>query len=449
MPKYYRVGYKRDNGFQYPFFDIEFLGIPTGTPSNVCITFTGETSCSCNETTCLFYPYGEGTITSSGSQFNIVCGSGGYMLFTGNTGGDVVVLAGYDAGGVDGYAVFTITGGTFGCGNSVSYSNACYWDTYTSTYNGLKWPGDTPYFVSYNCDPYYNYVIDTRLTGSSTTNEFQYEIPDFTSTDGEINVDWGDGNISNGLTGDTTHTYSTSGIYTIKLYPNTGQFINSIEHYNPPSPYDNNKIIEFISWGSDVSDWTTMKDHFAFAVNLSGFTTDIPELSGATNMEYMFYDTLFNEDISSWDISSITSLRDTFGRTDLFNQPLNSWDTSNVVNMRATFFDTSSFNQPLNSWDTSNVTSMYLMFTNATSFNQDLGSWNISSLTDASNMFDGSGLSTTNYDNLLIGWAAQAPNIQSGVILGASGINRTSASASAYNLLTTTYSWTINDAGQI
>jgi len=95
------------------------------------------------------------------------------------------------------------------------------------------------------------------------------------------------------------------------------------------------------------------------------------------------------------------------------------------------------------------------MFRNASSFNQDLGSWNISQLGSsifpptAAQMFDGSGLSTTNYDNLLIGWASQAPSIQSGVTLGASGINRTSASATAYNTLTTTYGWTINDAGQI
>jgi len=64
-------------------------------------------------------------------------------------------------------------------------------------------------------------------------------------------------------------------------------------------------------------------------------------------------------------------------------------------------------------------------------------------------MFDNCPLSTTNYDNLLIGWAAQAPNIQSNVLFGAAGINRTSASLSAYNTLTTTYNWTITDAGLI
>jgi len=138
-----------------------------------------------------------------------------------------------------------------------------------------------------------------------------------------------------------------------------------------------------------------------------------------------------------------------------FNQDISSWNTSGVTTMEQMFDGASSFNQDISSWNTSGVTTMEQMFKNATSFNQDLGSWNISQLgasifpLTAAQMFDNTNLSTTNYDNILIGWAAQAPSIQSGVTLGAAGINRTSASASAYTTLTTTYGWTINDAGQI
>jgi hypothetical protein len=72
-------------------------------------------------------------------------------------------------------------------------------------------------------------------------------------------------------------------------------------------------------------------------------------------------------------------------------------------------------------------------------------------------MFDQSGLSSDNYNKLLVGWAANTPPyIQSGVLLGAltttSGITTgiyytTIAARNARNVLTNTYGWTITDGG--
>jgi hypothetical protein len=71
-------------------------------------------------------------------------------------------------------------------------------------------------------------------------------------------------------------------------------------------------------------------------------------------------------------------------------------------------------------------------------------------------MFNQSGLSSDNYNKLLVGWAAQAPSIQSGVPLGAlttsagltTGIYYTTISArNARDVLTNTYGWTITDGG--
>ena len=66
-------------------------------------------------------------------------------------------------------------------------------------------------------------------------------------------------------------------------------------------------------------------------------------------------------------------------------------------------------------------------------------------------MFDGSGLSTVNYNTLLNGWAAQAPNIQSNVKLGAQGIQyNIPVSQTAHDILTSPpYNWTIADGGGI
>ena len=34
----------------------------------------------------------------------------------------------------------------------------------------------------------------------------------------------------------------------------------------------------------------------------------------------------FNQDISAWNVSSVTNIRNMFDNADAFNQPLDSWD---------------------------------------------------------------------------------------------------------------------------
>lgn len=181
----------------------------------------------------------------------------------------------------------------------------------------------------------------------------------------------------------------------------------------------------------------------------SGFNQDISgwDVSNVTNMSGMFSETtVFNQDISSWDVDNVTNMANMFQEAAVFNQPLDSWNVLNVTDMSYMFYLAPVFNQPLNSWDVDNVTTManmFLlnpvfdqvlsnwdtgavtnmsgMFQNAEAFNQDLATWNVSSVTTMETMLSSSGLSQTNYDNTLIGWAAQTVN--SNVNLGTSDLN--------------------------
>ena len=64
----------------------------------------------------------------------------------------------------------------------------------------------------------------------------------------------------------------------------------------------------------------------------------------------------FNEDISKWNVSNVTNMKNMFDGCKKFNQPLNNWDVSNVTNMENyVFLCSQSFNQPLNNWNVSNV----------------------------------------------------------------------------------------------
>ena len=227
------------------------------------------------------------------------------------------------------------------------------------------------------------------------------------------------------------------------------------------------------SFNGNISSWnvanvTNMSSMFF----LGSFDQDIGnwDVSNVTNMNFMFFATPFNQDIGGWDVSNVTDMGNLFRNTTQFNQDLSSWDVSQVTDMTFMFFSSvfnqdigswdvskvtdmsdmfnraADFNQDIGNWDVSKVTNMGGMFDEASIFNQDIGSWDVSKVTNMIGMFNNSGLSTYNYDKMLIGWS-QLDSLQLNVTLDANNIEYCE-SASARQFLIDTYNWTINDAGR-
>merc|ERR1711918_82967 len=92
-----------------------------------------------------------------------------------------------------------------------------------------------------------------------------------------------------------------------------------------------------------------------------------------------------------------------FYEASLFNQDISQWNVSNVTDMRHMFFGASSFNQDISQWNVSNVTNMRRMFNGASSFNQDIGNWPIKADCDTIEMFRGCLIGEETFEGKLYG----------------------------------------------
>jgi surface protein len=260
-------------------------------------------------------------------------------------------------------------------------------------------------FKSGTAEPF-EFTINTANTSTGSSNSDQFKLPLITSTGLNCTVYWGDGtynNITSHTAPEVTHTYASSGVYTVKI---TGkllgwQFINT---------GDRLKMLDVIKWaGLTIS----IGEGFEGCANLTATATDAPlittsslqsyfrlcsnfngaignwDVSNISNMIQLFDGaTSFDQNISSWNTSSVTNMGEMFRNATSFNQNIGNWDTSNVAGMIRMFLNAISFNQNIASWNTSNVTSMFEMFKEATAFNQNIGAWNVSNVTNFSFMFN-------------------------------------------------------------
>ena len=173
-------------------------------------------------------------------------------------------------------------------------------------------------------------------------------------------------------------------------------------------------------------------------------------LGNVINIAVMFYGaTAFNQPIGSWNVSNVIEMNFMFYGATAFNQPIGSWNVSNVIDMRYLFFGAISFNQPIGSWNVSNVIEMNFMFQSANAFNQNISSWDVSNVTNMEGMFSNAGLSTANYDALLIGWSTISANetpLKPNVTFSG-GNSKYCNGATARASIISTYGWTITDAG--
>ncbi|KAA0989216.1 BspA family leucine-rich repeat surface protein [Dyadobacter aurulentus] len=279
----------------------------------------------------------------------------------------------------------------------------------------------------------------TTITIPTTGGGYNYE------------VDWNnDGTYDqSGITGNVIHDFGAAGTYTIRI---RGSFPRIF--FNDTG--DRQKLLDVVQWGEIA--WTSMQLAFAGCSNLNISATDLPILSGVTNMSGMFYActslngpanigtwntasvtdmsqmfagaTVFNQPIGTWNTANVTHMGQMFALATAFNQPIGSWNTANVIRMSYMFNAATAFNQFLGNWNTANVVLMSYMFDGATAFNQSLGNWTLNSSVELDNILINSGMDCDHYSATLIGWnnnLATPDNLYLGATGGLYGNNAVAA----------------------
>ena len=277
-------------------------------------------------------------------------------------------------------------------------------------------------------------------------------------------IDWGDGSTSDLSYANRTHVYASGGVKTITISGTIGGF-----QFNGTG--DRAKITDISNWGTlDI----TTSSAFYICTNLDVTATDAPiistnnlihcfractslttpdfskwDVSGVQYFGAMFQQcsnfngnvstwnvsngisfqgtflgcVVFNSDISAWNLASATNVGAVFAGSGMFenclafNQDISNWVFPNLTSLNRILVSAKAFNQPIQNWNYSNITQIYAMLYDCDAFDQDLGLIDIDQVTQmGSFMTAATGLSTVNYDALLIGWAAQIPLSYTGTL---------------------------------
>lgn len=237
----------------------------------------------------------------------------------------------------------------------------------------------------------FTFSVNTATAGSTSSTQFQ--LPFIATGFTTVDVDWGDGNTDTITTwnqAETLHTYSASGIYTIKI-------ANVVNGFSFNNGGDKAKI-NVVSNCGQLNINTTAT--FYGCSNMTWTATDAP----------------------------------TIGTNDMAN----------------TFRECTVFNGNVNNWDVSGVTNFFAFLYLANSFTGALDNWDIGSVTTIGFFANGATITTVNYDALLVSWEGQNPNSGfTNVNFGNSQYSLGSAAATARASLVSTYGWTIIDGGGI
>ena len=332
--------------------------------------------------------------------------------------------------------------------------------------------------------PSTDFIIKVKTDNDGTSEDNQFTLPTTSigSTVYDYDVDWGDGVVENITVSDSqTHTYSTAGIYTIKI---SGRF----ERIYFNNGGDKLKLIETVNFG-DVG-WRF------FAQAFNGCTNNVinPNCTGnfdlVTTAEVAWGNNTSNDFFPAIDMPLCTNFRACWSNNNLTDFPLinmgsatnlqSAWSNNNLDTFPA--IDLPNATNFILTWDNNNLTDFPLInMGSATSMrstwsNNNLdtfpaidlpnatnmsgaaeGAWanngvmssfscrNFFNVSIATRLFFGTTLPTSDYSDILV--TQRANNVNTGISFHGGNSKYNPAGGVAREELVSIQSWSIIDGG--
>ena len=158
------------------------------------------------------------------------------------------------------------------------------------------------------------------------------------------------------------------------------------------------------------------------------------------------------DSLNNWDVSNVVNFTRMFRRTHELSQYIGDWQFGVSTNFNGMFsakqngIDSS---WGIQNWNTTNNTSLSSTFAYTEMGDLDISSWNIENVTGFGGMLTEVNLTIEQYENLLVSWASQTPQLNQSFSANESQIVPGSPAETAKNTLINTYGWTITNGGYV
>lgn len=272
-------------------------------------------------------------------------------------------------------------------------------------------------------------VVDTTKAGSASNT---FVLPIAINATETAYADWGDGVINPLVSGNNTHVYATSGVYTIKIYSKVfwGVYFNN--------GGDKAKITQILSWGDGL--FRNAVTAFRGCTNLTFIAQNIKLLANSAQSMHQSNTGLLAA--PNYNLPRVTN-------TSYMYTSCSSIQTAAAINMSrvtnaANMHQANTALTSIPFYDLSAATNVSFMFQVCTSVTT-VPLLNLSSVTNATSFLQGVTLTTASYSDFLV-YLATLP-LQSTVTFhgGNSKYNAAGGVARAY--LISNFGWTITDGG--
>ena len=119
-----------------------------------------------------------------------------------------------------------------------------------------------------------------------------------------------------------SHTYAASGLYTVRISGRISGFgFGQPNRSSFDVHKDRDKLVDIVQWG--CVRFGNRGGYFFKCRNLGRLSArDLPDLTGVTNMKFMFCGAhAFQSDLSQWNVSRVTDMTDMFFDARAFQLP--------------------------------------------------------------------------------------------------------------------------------